>query len=107
MEWSTLSGASGAGFTLSGSGVATVSTPPSYKVGASYPITVSPPRVAPIVERRTADSRGRLSITVPLGPGNRYQQYTLPATLSGGTRVYSTTVRVPALGVARRRASAR
>jgi hypothetical protein len=36
---------------------------------------------------------------VPLGPGNRYQQYTLGATLSGGTRVYSTTVRVPTLGV--------
>jgi hypothetical protein len=49
----------------------------------------------------------RASVPCRSGPANRNQQYTLGATLSGGTRVYSTTVRVPAPGVGRRGAVAR
>jgi S-formylglutathione hydrolase FrmB len=62
--FSALSGASRDGFTIAGTGTATVTTPRLYKRGAAFTVTASgqPPSTA------VADSTGRLTIVVPLGP---------------------------------------
>jgi hypothetical protein len=41
----------------------------------------------------TATRSGRLQITVPLGPSNRYQEYTAAA-YAAGTAVYTTRVSI-------------
>jgi hypothetical protein len=91
-EFSTLSNASAAGFTLAGSGSATVTTPARYKRGARYQVTVSSHSGTTAVTDRVGASR-RLTIQVPLGPSNAAQEYTVAATLSG-TKVYSTPVKI-------------
>jgi S-formylglutathione hydrolase FrmB len=62
-QFSALMGAGPAGFTLRGTGTAIVTTPASYKPqsGAVVRISGRPPMAV------TADSAGRLEITVPLG----------------------------------------
>jgi S-formylglutathione hydrolase FrmB len=85
LEFSELSKADKRGFTLSGSGSASVTTPARYKRGASYRVTI---RGKARVLR--ANARGRLRIAVPLGPGNRAQQYTAGAT----TRVFEARVKI-------------
>jgi S-formylglutathione hydrolase FrmB len=90
-EFSTLENADTSGFSLAGSGSASVVTPASYRPGAAYTITVHGDRIQPATATRLADAHGRLRIDVPLGPGNPYQQYTAPAAVSG-TAVYTTAV---------------
>jgi S-formylglutathione hydrolase FrmB len=82
-ELSTLSAASTAGFTLAGSGTATVTTPAVYRRGRRYTVTIGTQSAT----MRAGRDR-RLTISVPLGPSNTAQQYTLLA----DTRVYSTEV---------------
>ena len=87
LEWSRLENAGAGGFTLAGSGRATVSTGPLFTPGAVYPVTVGTR-----VSRLTADGQGRLAIEVPLGPGNASQEYAPGAT----TTLFRTTVRIGA-----------
>ena len=85
MEFSQLAGAGRRGFTLSGSGSATVTTPSVYRRGRAYRVTVRG-------EARSvrANGRGRLRIAVPLGPGNPMQQFTAGAR----TRVFKARVTI-------------
>ncbi len=92
-EFSTLAGASSAGFTLKGSGSATVTTPARYKRGAPYTVTVAGGSGTTTTQERAGRGR-RLRIAVPLGPANKAQEYSLAAALAGGTKVYSTRVTI-------------
>ena len=70
LEFSRLEDARPGGFTLAGSGTATVTTPPRYRAGRAYEVTVGG-RTASV----PADDAGRLRVEVPLGPANTEQQY--------------------------------
>src|SRR3954453_23780536 len=87
-EFSTLEGAWCRGFSLSGSGSATVTTPPCLRRGARYRITVGD-RSAVLPPPRDR----RATIQVPLGPSNPYQQDTVQAD-AAGTKVYRTRVSI-------------
>ncbi len=80
LEWSELSDATRRGFTLSGSGTATVVTP----ARAFAPRA----RVRAGGRKVRADRRGRVRVTVTLGPGNPRQALTPGAT----TRVFQRRV---------------
>jgi hypothetical protein len=90
---SALSGASPAGFTLAGSGTATVTTPAQYKRHTRYRITISNRAGTTVTAERTGATRS-LTIHVLLGPSNQAQQYTVHAGLDGGTKVYAATVAI-------------
>lgn len=92
-EFSHLSNAGRTGFTLTGSGSATVVTPAFYRPGSTARVSMagSGPRT---LQRVRAGKKGRLHLLVPLGAGNPAQQFTAAST----TREYSTTVRVAAAG---------
>jgi S-formylglutathione hydrolase FrmB len=90
LEFSELERANRAGFSLSGSGSATVITPALYKRGEPYRITIKKAAGKPETYRVTANRRGKLRIVVPLGKGNQAQQYTAGAT----TKVFTTSVRI-------------
>ena len=62
-QFSALTDATPSGFTLHGSGVATVTTPPFYPPGALATVTMSQGNQS----TATADTSGRLHLTVPLG----------------------------------------
>jgi S-formylglutathione hydrolase FrmB len=88
-EFSRLVKAGRRGFTLSGSGSATVTTARLFVPRRVYRVVE---RFGPTTLRRTlsANSRGRLRIGVPLGRGNRRQQFTSGAR----TRVFTTRVTI-------------
>jgi hypothetical protein len=88
LEWSRLAGASRAGFSLTGSGSATVRTAPSYRPGARYRIVVRRRDGVTRLTRRAAGDR-RLTVALGLGPGNDQQEYREGA----DTHQYTTTVR--------------
>jgi S-formylglutathione hydrolase FrmB len=88
LEFSRMENVSRRGFTLAGSGSGTVVTAPLFRAQRDYAVTVGK-----TVKRIAADRHGRLRITVPLGPGNQFQEYTTAAQ-AGGTRVFRTTVRI-------------
>lgn len=67
-QFSSLDDAGPAGFTLAGSGVAEVVTPPFYRPGAVGSVTMSGPRPS-TTTRVMADTGGRLHLTVPLSSG--------------------------------------
>lgn len=92
-EFSTLARADASGFALSGSGTATVLTPPAYRRGSLHRVSLSGPAAHRTFSAR-ADRRGRLHLRVPLGPGNPDQQDTAAARAAGGTRVYTTRVAI-------------
>lgn len=69
-EFVTLSGVTGRGFRLSGSGTARVVTAPRYAAGRRYRITGGGAS-----RTVTADRRGRLTLTVALCPANSTDQY--------------------------------
>jgi esterase/lipase superfamily enzyme len=94
-EFSTLENASKTGFRLAGSGSGTVLTPSVYRPGARYQLTVSGDTVKRHRVLVTASRAGRLSILVPLGPSNPYQEDTAQAEASG-TVVYTTAVKIGA-----------
>ena len=95
-EFSTLTTTTGRAFTLSGSGTAMVTTAPHYLPGRVYRITVAPATGAATTLARRADRHGRLSITVPLGPPDTTQEYSLggPPEPSPGTNVNTTRVTI-------------
>jgi S-formylglutathione hydrolase FrmB len=89
LEFSRLARANRKGFSLSGSGSATVTTPALFSRHARYRVTITRGGAAetyPVL----ADRRGRLHILVPLGKGNPVQEYAPGAT----TRVFTARVRV-------------
>jgi hypothetical protein len=90
-ELSTLQGAGDRGYTLTGSGTATVTTPGVYRPGVPARVTVSTP-AGSRTETSTVAGDGTLRIATPLGPGNPAQQFTAGAT----TTVYSTRVGIDA-----------
>jgi S-formylglutathione hydrolase FrmB len=92
LEFSTLRSATAAGFSVSGSGWATVTTSALYRRRSRHLVAVtSPGQTTDRVLR--AGSRGRLRIMMFLGPPNPYQADTPQADVSG-TKVYTTTVGV-------------
>jgi S-formylglutathione hydrolase FrmB len=91
-ELSTLEHASARGFALAGSGSGTVITPASYLRGARYRVTLTRNHASQTIVLE-AGHDNRLQIEVPLGPSNRYPQYTAQAE-AGGTAVYTTRVTV-------------
>jgi S-formylglutathione hydrolase FrmB len=89
-EFSTLSG-DPAGFTLAGSGAATVTTPPRYRNRSRYTVRVfSADAVKTMVLR---PRHHRLVISLPLGPSNTVQEYPNDGP-STATRVYTTRVAI-------------
>lgn len=100
LEFSTLANADAHGFTLSGSGGASVTTPPHYTPHAEYSVTLdngSGPQRSTV----RSSASGRLTIRLALGPANAGQQYSETARNAGGTKVYTATVAI-APGIARR-----
>jgi S-formylglutathione hydrolase FrmB len=87
-EFSTLKDAGASGFTLQGSGSATVVTPGHYRPGRQYTITVGSRTIG-----EPADGHGRLTIEVPLGPSDTTQEYPLGGPPLG-TTVYTTHVAI-------------
>jgi len=92
-EFATLAQADAGGFTLSGSGSGTVTTPALFTPGATYRLGLHGSRVDDTVTA-VADAHGRLTVTVPLGPANPFQEYTAASLLAGGTAVYTTQVTI-------------
>jgi S-formylglutathione hydrolase FrmB len=90
-EFSTLQDAGAGGFTLAGSGSASVLTPALYAPGAKATVTVLSGSTDATSEL-TVPADGRLRLDVPLGPSNSAQQ----STLGARTNVYSTRVRIEA-----------
>lgn len=70
LEFARLGDASPSGFVLSGSGLATVKTAAWFKPNASYTVVLD--GLSKIVQ---ADSDGRLTLTVDLGPARTVQEY--------------------------------
>ena len=93
-EFSALQGAGDRGYTLTGSGTATVTTPGVYRSGAQARITVATASGSR-TETATVSREGTLRIATPLGPGNPAQQFT-PEAAAAGTTVYSTRVGIDA-----------
>jgi S-formylglutathione hydrolase FrmB len=87
-EFSTLANATRHGFTLKGSGSATVRTPAFYMPRRRYKITIG---ASTVIER--AGRYGKLTISVPLGPSNTVQEYPLDGPPLG-TAVYTTNVSI-------------
>ena len=94
-EFSTLRDADADGFTLQGSGSATVVTPGAYVPGARASLRVSGDGGG-ATRSATVRDDGRLRVDVPLGPGNPYQQSTAEAEAAGGTKVFTTRVAIDA-----------
>lgn len=94
-EFSTLTTDGLGGFSLSGSGAATVETPPAYVPGHTYEVRLSGDTVDTRTVTVVAGADRRLRLSVPLGPANAYQQETVPAQ-AAGTAVYTTTVAIRA-----------
>jgi S-formylglutathione hydrolase FrmB len=89
LEFSRLAKATRSGFSLSGSGSATVSTPALFAPRKRYRIAITRGGAAetyPVIANR----RGRLHIVVPLGKGNPMPEYTPGAK----TKVFTTRVRI-------------
>jgi S-formylglutathione hydrolase FrmB len=92
-ELATLADASSRGFTLRGSGSATVTTPPVFAPGEEHGVAGGA-----AARRVRSDGEGRLRLEVPLGPGNPVQQYVLPA---AATQIFSTRVTIACVAGAR------
>lgn len=94
LEFARLSGKTSARrFTVSGSGGAVVRTPGSFKPKTRYTVKLTGDRVRPRTKRIRSTGAGRLLIPVPLGPSNRFQQYT-PQARATGTKAFETRVAV-------------
>jgi S-formylglutathione hydrolase FrmB len=91
LEASTLQNATSHGFTLSGSGRATVTTPAVFAPGR--PLTVTVVDATGSHRSVVRPRHKRLAVTVDLGPANALQQYTVP-TQSLGTTVRQARVSI-------------
>ncbi len=78
-EFSALRDAGPGGFTLTGSGAATVTTGPDHEPGSRHTVTVTDADGTRANEV-AADEHGRLTVDVSLGPANPAQQYTVEGT---------------------------
>lgn len=58
----------GRDFTVAGTGAATVTTPPAFEPGEAYTVVVTPDGQPAQTRKLMADGRGRLHLTVQLGP---------------------------------------
>lgn len=94
-EFLDLRAVSRVGFTIQGSGRATVLTAARYRAGVTY--TVTGARSGPAL-RLTADRTGRLTIPVDLGPSHADEQFTDAADVAAATSDYWVvrTVRISA-----------
>jgi S-formylglutathione hydrolase FrmB len=97
-EFSTLTNATASGFSLSGSGSAVVETPPLFTPRGHYRVSLHGPH-ADLNLAATANRQGQLTLLVPLGPPNPYQEYTAQAAVAG-TKSYTTTVGIAPSGAA-------
>ena len=88
-EFSAIEDVHPGGFTLSGSGTATVTSPPIYRKGKAYEITAGGSTAV-----RVADRAGRLTIDVDLGPANPLQQTFTPTHESPATAVRAVEVTI-------------
>lgn len=80
LEFSTLVAAGPDGFTLTGSGPATVTTGPTYEPGSAHTLTIADADGERSVDV-VADDDGRLTVEVSLGPANTAQQYSPEGTV--------------------------
>jgi S-formylglutathione hydrolase FrmB len=94
-EFSTLSVTRAGGFSLAGSGTATVTTPSDYSRGKTYRVTTTNAG-SRVTVQIVANAGGKLVIPVDLGPSDTLQEYTLgePPAQSFGTTVYSAAVSI-------------
>jgi S-formylglutathione hydrolase FrmB len=94
-EFSTLQTTGVKGFTLQGSGSATVLTPASFDRAATYLVTIQAQN-GTTIERLHPTASHRLQIAVPLGPSDTTQEYSQggPPAPSPGTTVYTTHVTI-------------
>ncbi len=88
LEFSTLADADAHGFTLRGSGEASVTTPPVYKAGAQYTVTLNVGGVSHSETLRSSSS-GSLSIRLALGPAKPTQQFTAASADGDSARLYT------------------
>ena len=88
LEFSELRAASRKGFTLLGSGSATVRT-----AGYFRPYSIVRAKIGIKKKKLKAGRGGRVIVQVPLGPGNQFQQYT-PEANAAGTKVFATKVKL-------------
>jgi S-formylglutathione hydrolase FrmB len=87
MEFSELEVTSAKRFALRGSGTGTVTTGRLFRKSTKVVATLAA-KAGTTTQTLTADRRGRVKLTVPLGPGNAAQQYTPGAK----TAVFTTRV---------------
>ena len=92
-EFSTLTTSGPRAFALSGTGTASVVTPPTFVPGHRYAVHISGPSAGTHTVDVLAGADHRLRIAVTLGPVNAYQQETPQATVAG-TSVYTTEVTI-------------
>jgi hypothetical protein len=94
-EFSTLSSGRAGGFTLRGSGSATVTTPARYRRGSRMRVSVSSAQgtFAPFTRTVRVGRSRRLVVSVPLGPSNTTQEYPLDGPPLG-TTVFATRVSI-------------
>jgi hypothetical protein len=94
-EFSTLSSARANGFTLRGSGRATVITPARYRRGSRLRVSVTSAQgtFAPLTRTLRVGRNRRLAVSVPLGPSNTTQEYPLDGPPLG-TTVFVTRVSI-------------
>ena len=88
LEFSELRGASAKGFTLAGSGSATVRTTRYFK-----PYSIVRATIGTTKKTLHAGRGGRVTVQVPLGPGNPDQEYT-PQAQATGTKMFTTKVKL-------------
>jgi len=92
-EFSTLTTSGARRFLLSGSGTASVVTPPTFVPGHRYSVRISGVASGTRTLHAVAGADRRLHISVPLGPANPYQEDTAQAQVAG-TAVYTTDVTI-------------
>jgi S-formylglutathione hydrolase FrmB len=81
LEFSELRDVRASGFELRGSGTGTVTTASLYRPGSTLLATVRS-QSGTTTQALVADAQGRVTVTVPLGPGNAYQEYSPQAQAS-------------------------
>jgi hypothetical protein len=95
-ELSTLTVRNAHGFSLAGSGRASVTTAELYRPRQRYTVVVRPQESPTETLSLRSDAAGQLDVPVALGPSDTEQEYLLggPPALSSGTHVYTTTVSI-------------
>ncbi|MEA2410086.1 MAG: hypothetical protein QOC77_647 [Thermoleophilaceae bacterium] len=94
LEFSELRAASRGGFDLFGSGTAKVRTARYFKPHSLVRVKIRTGASAAAETRKLRAGRfGRVTVAVPLGPGNPDQQYT-PQASADGTKTFTTHVRL-------------